>query len=183
MQWRSARSRWRSRRSRRREVVRARRRGDRGTVAASSTVNGGERARAEGNEGEREVDLAGGGAEAEGRAGASRREARGGGGAGAIILPVAGEGVRRGRPLFDPGRGNREGGEGESGLGRGSGVAAQFGPGCSGGTGLLLFFLFCSVLFSVFLLFVYFLFCYISFKVFRHFIKRSFLHHNCQCII
>ena len=46
--------------------------------------------------------------------GASGREAQGGGGAGALILPVAGEGVRRGRPLFRPrsgeqGRGGRPG--------------------------------------------------------------------------
>ena len=40
-------------------------------MAAGTTVNGGERARAEGIEGEREVDLTGEGAEAEGRAGAS----------------------------------------------------------------------------------------------------------------
>ena len=75
----------------------------------------------------------------------------GAGAAGALILSGVGAGEVVGReraPLFRPGRGNREGdaGGGESGLGRlgrgGSGVVAQFGPGCSGGTGLLLFFLF-----------------------------------------
>ena len=94
------------------------------------------------------------------------REARGGGGAGALILPVAGEGVRRGRPLFRPqsgeqGRGRAGVGDGLGRLGRGS---AQLGQGSSGGGGLLFFSFSLSVLFSVFFLFVYFLFCFISFK-------------------
>ena len=92
------------------------------------------------------------------------------GGAGALILPVAGEGVRRGRPLFRPRSGEQGRGEGESGLGRGRGsrVAAQLGPGGFGprfqwgGSGPFSFSL--SVLFSVFFLFFYFLFCFISFK-------------------
>ena len=88
------------------------------------------------------------------------------GGAGALIFPVAGEGVRRGRPLFDPGRGNREGDAGERWAGPGVGGGGPvWATGPVGGKGLLLFFSFSlSVLFSVFFLFAYFLFCFISFK-------------------
>ena len=95
------------------------------------------------------------------------------GGAGALILPVAGEGVRRGRPLFRPGRGNRKGtrGGGVGWAGARLRVAAQLGPG-GGGFGprvqwgeagpFSFAFFFCFVF--CFLLFVYFLFCFISFK-------------------
>ena len=106
------------------------------------------------------------------------------GGAGALILPVAGEGVRRGRPLFRPrsgeqGRGRGGVGDGLGRLGRGS---AQLGQGSSGGEGLLFFFLclFCF-LFS-FYLFIFFSVLF-HLKVFRYFIKMCFLHHNYQCII
>ena len=91
-------------------------------------------------------------------------------------------------PLFRPGRGNREGDAGGR-VGWGDwaggvrGWRPSLGRGAVGERAFSFFFFFCSVLFFVFLLFVYFLFCFISFKVFRHFIKRSFLHHNCQCII
>ena len=114
------------------------------------------------------------------------------GGAGALILPVAGEGVRRGWPLFDPGRGNREGGEGESGLGRGSGGggpvwawgSVQMGHGSSGG-GRASPFLFLLCLFCFLFSFYLFIFFSVLFhlKVFRYFIKMCFLHHNYQCII
>ena len=93
--------------------------------------------------------------------------------AGALILPVAGEGVRRGRPLFDPGRGNREGGEGESGLGRlgrggrgwrpslGRGVRSRWATGPVGGEGLLLFLfllcLFCFLFICLFSFLFYFI--------------------------
>ena len=166
VQRRSTRSRGRSRRSRRREVVRARRRGDRGMVAASSTVNGGEHARAEEIEGEREVDLAGERRRGRGsERGEWERGPRGRGPLAPLSSPASVPARWSGgsaRPCSDPvgGTGKGTGGgewAGATGPG-GSGVAAQFGPGCSGGTGLLLFFFFCSVLFSVFLLFVYFLF-------------------------
>ena len=86
----------------------------------------------------------------------------GAGAAGALILPVAGKGVRRGRPLFDPGQGNREGDAGERWAGPGVGPV---GPAVQWGGGPSPFFSFSlSVLFSVFFLFVYFLFCFISFK-------------------
>ena len=91
------------------------------------------------------------------------------GGAGALILPVAGEGVRRGRPLFRPRSGEQGRGEGESGLGRGRGAGGGpawagggLGRGSSGGGGLLFFSFDCFVF--CFLFFVYFLFCFISFK-------------------
>ena len=113
--------------------------------------SGGEKREAQGPRGER------------GRVGERPEEA---GGAGVLILPVAGEGVRRGRPLFRPrsgeqGRGRGGVGDGLGRLGRGS---AQLGQGCCGGG--LSFFFFCSVFCFVlpFLLFVYFLFCFISFK-------------------
>ena len=116
----------------------------------------------------------------------SGRGARGGGGAGVLILPVAGEGVRRGRPLFRPrsgeqGRGRGGVGDGLGRLGRGS---AQLGQGSSGGGLLLLLFLFSlSVLFSVVFSFYLFIFFSVLFhlKVFRHFIKMCFLHNNYQC--
>ena len=101
LQWLGApteRWRWCSRGRRRRTT---RRSGDWGTVAAGTTVNGGDRVgRGEGRSG---ADL-GGRERRRGReeSGASGREARGGGGAGDLILPVAGEGVRRGLPLFRP---------------------------------------------------------------------------------
>ena len=94
------------------------------------------------------------------------------GGAGALILPVAGEGVLRGRPLFRPRSGEQEGDAGGrwAGPGRGARVAAQLGPGGGvwaaglvGGSGpffLCFLFLFCFL----FSFFVYFLFCFISFK-------------------
>ena len=152
-------------------------------MAVGTTVNGGDRVgRGEGRSG---VDL-GGKREAQrprgerGRVGERPEEA---GGAGALILPVAGEVVRRGpAPVPTP----------VGGTGRASGRWARpagpgvgpVGPGVQwGGLLLLLFF----VLFSV--LFCLFFYLFISFsvlfhlKVFRHFIKMCFLHHNCQCII
>ena len=62
-------------------------------------------------------------------------------------------------------------------------VDGQLGRGPAGRGVFSLFPFFFWDLFSVFLLFAYFLFCFISLKALRHFIKRSFLHHNCQCII
>ena len=110
------------------------------------------------------------------------------GAAGALILSGvgAGEGVGRERaPLFRPGRGNRERGEGgevgwagvggagvRPSLGRGGSV--QMGHGSSGGGRPAPFFSFPALfLFSVFFLFACFLFCYISFKVFA-FYKKEF---------
>ena len=100
---------------------------------------------------------------------------------------TAGEGVRRGRPLFRPrsgeqGRGRGGVGDGLGRLGRGS---AQSGQGSSGGgEGLLPFFFFlclCSFAFS-FYLFIFFSVLF-HLIVFRYFIKMCFLHHNYQCII
>ena len=108
-------------------------------------------------------------------AGRCGREARGGGGAGALILPVAGEGVRRGRPLFRPRSGEQEGDAGGGGgLGRGAGggpawAGGGLGRGSSGGEACSFFLL--TVLFSVFsYLFISF-FVLFHLKVFRHFIK------------
>ena len=145
VQRRSTRSRGRSRRSRRREVVRARRRGDRGTVAASSTVNGGEHARAEGIEGEREVDLAG---ERRRGRGSERGEWERGPRERGPLAPLSSRGVhrRRGgraaaRPCSDPvggtgkGRGRRWAGPGARGCGPvwAGGGSVQMGHGSSGG--------------------------------------------------
>ena len=98
----------------------------------------------------------------------SGRGARGGGGAGVLILPVAGEVVRRGpAPVPTPvggtgkGRATRGGGLGRLGLG-----SAQLGQGPVGGRGgfssSLFFVCFSPVAFSF--LFIYFLFCFNSFK-------------------
>ena len=125
-------------------------------------MNGGERARAEGNEGEREVDLAGGGAEAERRAGRVGERPEEAGGAGALILPVAGEGVRRGLPLFRPRSGEQ--GRGRAGEVGWAGGRPSRARGLVGGRAFSFFSFPLSVLFSVFFLFVYFLFCFISFK-------------------
>ena len=84
------------------------------------------------------------------------------GGAGALILPVAGEGVRRGLPLFRPRSGEQ--GRGRAGEVGWAGGSAQSGQGSSGGKGLLFFFFACSVFCCIFFLFIYFLFCFISFK-------------------
>ena len=196
VQRRSARSRGRSRRSRRRGVVRARRRGDRGTVAASSTVNGGEHARAEGIEGEREMDLAGerrrgrGSEQGEWERGPRRR-----GPLAPLSSPasVPARGSGGSAPLFRPGRGNREGAREEVGWAGGAGVRGcgpvwaggvrcRWATGPVGGGGLLLLLSF-SVLFSVFsFLFISFSVLF-HFKAFRHFIKMCSLHHNYQCNI
>ena len=165
VQRRSTRSRGRSRRSRRREVVRARRRGDRGTVAASSTVNGGEHARAEGIEGEREVDLAGerrrGRGSERGEWGRGPRE-RG------PLAPLSSPASVPARwsggsaPLFRPRSGEQGRGEGGGGLGRGRGGAVQMGHGSSGGEGLLpLFFLFSDCFCFLFICLFPFLFYFI----------------------
>ena len=156
-------------------------------------MNGGERARAEGNEGEREVDLAGGRRRGRGTSGGEwergprrrgswrpypPRRRRGGAAGTATVRPRSGEqGRGRGGEWAGPGVG---------------GVAAQFGPGVRsrwatgpvGGEGLLLFlFLLCLFCF----LFSFYLFIFFSvlfhLKVFRYFIKMCFLHHNYQCII
>ena len=134
------------------------------------------------------MDLTGGRRRGREGAGVSGREARGGGGAGALILPVAGEGVRRGRPLFRPrsgeqGRGRGGVGDGLGRLGRGS---AQLARGPVGGRAFSQFFSFslsvlCSFAFS-FYLFIFFSVLF-HLKVFRYFIKMCFLHHNYQCII
>ena len=113
----------------------------------------------------------------------------GAGAAGALILSGVGAGEVVGReraPLFRPGRGNREGAREEGGWAGGA-AAAQFGPGGQwGGNGPFSPFSLFSLTVLTFLFSFYLL---ISFsvlfllKVFRYFIKRSFLHHNCQCII
>ena len=172
MQRRSARLRWRSRRSRRRGVVRARRRGDRGTVAASSTVNGGEHARAEGIEGEREVDLAG---ERRRGRGSERGEWERGPRERGPLAPLSSRGVHRRRggsaatlPCSDPvgGTGRGRGAGGWAGPGRGCGWRPSLGrgggvgPRVQWGGGLLFFLL--TVLFSVFS------YLFISFSVLFH---------------
>ena len=127
----------------------------------------------------------GGGSEGEaqrprGRAGVSGREARGGGGAGALILPVAGEVVRRGRPLFRPRSGEQ--GRGRAGEVGWAGGRPSRARGPVGGRAFSFFsFFLCSFAFS-FYLFIFFSVLF-HLKVFRYFIKMCFLHHNYQCII
>ena len=135
VQWRLARSRWRSRRSRRRGVVRARRRGDLGTVAAGATVNGGERARAEGNGGEREGDLAGEKAQRPRESGGEWERGpreRGRWRPYPLAGFTAGEGVRRRRSPVPTRSGEQEGDAGRGG-GLGRGAAAGGGPAWAGG--------------------------------------------------
>ena len=105
------------------------------------------------------------------------------GGAGALILPVAGEGVRRGLPLFRPRSGEQGRGQVEEVGWAGGRPSRARGP--VGGKDLLLFFFFsaCSVSFAFsFYLFIFFSVLF-HLKVFRYFIKMCFLHHNYQCII
>ena len=137
-------------------------------------MNGGEHARAEGIEGEREVDLTGEAQRPRGRAGGEwERGPRRRGALATLSSPASVPARWSGgsAPLFRPGRGNREGGEGGevgwAGVG-GAGVRGC-GPvwagGSSGGEApspFVSFFL--SDLFSVFFLFIYFLFCFSSFK-------------------
>ena len=77
-------------------------------------MNGGEHARAVGIEGEREVDLAGGKAQRprdeRGRVGERPEEA---GELAPLSSPSPARGCGGDGPCSDPGRGNREGGEGE----------------------------------------------------------------------
>ena len=101
------------------------------------------------------------------------------GGAGALILPVAGEVVRRGpAPVPAPVGGTGKGASGRGGLGRGS---AQLGQGCCGGAFSFFSFFLCLCSFAIsFYLFIFFSVLF-HLKVFRYFIKMCFLHHNYQC--
>ena len=139
----------------------ARRGGDWGTVAVRTT---GTAASASGVGKKRAARIWGGKREAQGPRGERGEWERGPrrrGGAGALILPVAGEVVRRGpAPVPTPVGGTGKGASGRGGLGRGS---AQSGQGSSGGKGLLLFFLclFCFLLYFLFIYLFSFLFYFI----------------------
>ena len=156
-------------------------------------MNGGERARAEGNGGEREGDLAGEKAQRPRESGGEWERGpreRGRWRPYPLAGFTAGEGVRRRRSPVPTRSGEQEGDAGGGGLGRGAGCGWRpslgrgvLGRGSSGGERALFPLLSFSVLFSVFF------FLFISFsvlfhlKVFRHFIKMCFLHHNYQGII
>ena len=110
---------------------------------------------------------------------------------------TAGEGVRRRRAPFRPGRGNRKGTRGEerwAGPGSGvrgcgpvwaGGVRCRWATGPVGGGGrpapFFLFLLCFCFLFSFYLLISFSVLFHL--KVFRYFIKMCFLHHNYQCNI
>ena len=83
-------------------------------MTASSTVNGGEHARAEGNGGEREGDLAGEKAQRPRESGGEwERGPRRRGELAPLSSPSPARGCGGDGPCSDPGRGNREGGERE----------------------------------------------------------------------
>ena len=135
------------------------------TVAAGTTENGGEHARAVGIEGEREVDLTGEAQRPRGRTGVSGREARGGGGSWRPYPPRRRRGGAAGTaPVPTPVGGTGKGARGRGGLAGWAGGRPSWASGPVGGEGPSLSFFLLSVLFSVFFLFVYFLFCFISFK-------------------
>ena len=89
----------------------------------------------------------------------SGREARGGGGAGALILPVAGEGVRRGLPLFRPRSGEQ--GRGRAGEVGWAGGRRSWARGAVGGAFSFFFFFVCVLLHFLFICLFSFLFYFI----------------------
>ena len=119
--------------------------------------NGGERV-GRGEEGGA-ARIRGRGAEAEGVSGVSGREARGSGAAGALILPVAGEGVRRGLPLFRPRSGEQ--GRGRVGEVGWAGGRPSWARGAVGGAFSFFFFFACVLLHFLFICLFSFLFYFI----------------------